>query len=347
MEHVFPGREWERLQPADARFSTSRLAEAEQWLHAFAGDQPFRLVIARHGYLVAEWGTGMDPDRKISMRSASKSFYSSLLGIAVGEGRLPGLDAKVVEYYPEMMEVAEGDGPKPGRHAFPENRDITFRQLVGNTSGYLKPGELPGRHFHYQTYGMNILTNALATIYGLYDSTDPGRLAGCGRLLQEKIRDPIGGAWEHAYTDFDCPPGFGRKRAVYGHCLDVVTEARDAARIGHLWLNRGRWKGRQVVPAVYLDEATRTNAEILAHEPEERWQYGLGFWTNDKGRLWPDLPRDLFGAWGAGARYIWVSPAMDLVLALCPGPWPDMREDADRLPREQAVIGRVLDALAT
>ena len=98
MEHVFPGHEWQRLEPADAGFSTLRLTEAEQWLHTFAGDQPSRLVIARHGYLVAEWTTVMDPTLKISMRSASKSFYSSLLGIAVADGRLPGLDAKVFDY---------------------------------------------------------------------------------------------------------------------------------------------------------------------------------------------------------------------------------------------------------
>ena len=110
-------------------------------------------------------------------------------------------------------------------------------------------------------------------------------------------------------------------------------------------LQFGRWKGRQLVPQAYLEEATRTNAEIIAHEPEDAWKFGLGFWVNDHGRLWPDLPRDLFGAWGAGARNIWVSPALDLVVALCPGPWPGMREEVDRIPREQAVLARVLDAL--
>jgi CubicO group peptidase (beta-lactamase class C family) len=347
MERVFPAAEWPRLAPDEAGFSPSRLADAERWLHDFAGDQPFRLVIARHGHLVAEWGRGIEPGAKIRFHSASKSVYSSLLGIAVAEGRLPGLDAKVIDIYPEMMAVAEGEGPKPGRHAFPENAGITFRQLIGNTSGYMKPGEAPGEHFHYQTFGMNILTNALATLYGLYDSRDPDRLPGCARLLEEKIRDPIGGSWEHAYTDFDFAPGSGAKKAVYGHCLQVVADARDAARIGHLWLSGGRWGEHQVVPRWYLELATRTNADILAHEPEERWCYGLGFWTNDHGKLWPDLPRDLYGAWGAEARYVWVSPALDLVVALCPGPWPAVRAEAERRPREQAVLARVLGAVVS
>jgi CubicO group peptidase (beta-lactamase class C family) len=66
----------------------------------FAGRQPFRLAIARHGYLVAEWTRGIDPDARIRFHSASKSVYSSLLGIAVAEGKLPSIDAGVVDYFP-------------------------------------------------------------------------------------------------------------------------------------------------------------------------------------------------------------------------------------------------------
>lgn len=345
MDCVFPGAEWARPAPEEAGLSAERLAAVRQWLVGLAEDQPFRLAIARHGYLVAEWSHGIDPDARIRLRSASKSVYGSLLGIAVAEGKLPSIDARVVDYYPEMMDVVDGEGPKPGSYAFAANREITFRQLIGNTSGYLKPGERPGTTFHYQTFGMNILTHALATIYGLHDGGEAGRLPDCARLLAEKIRDPIAASWEHVYTDFDYPPGAGAKKSIYGRALDVVGNARDAARIGHLWLNFGRWKDHQLVPRAYLEQATRTNADILANEPEPAWKYGLGFWVNDHGRLWPDLPRDLFGAWGAGARNIWVSPDLDLVIALCPGPWPEVRDETDRIPREQAVLARLLDAV--
>jgi CubicO group peptidase (beta-lactamase class C family) len=129
------------------------------------------------------------------------------LGIAVAEGRIPSQDAPVVDYYPEMMDVEEGSGPKPGRYAFGKDRDVTFRQLIGNTSGYMKPGEEPSKRFHYQTFGMNIITNALATIYGLYDNADPDRLPGCSRLMEGQLRDPIDGTWGHSYGDFEHPPG--------------------------------------------------------------------------------------------------------------------------------------------
>ena len=71
------------------------------------------------------------------------------------------------------MDVPEGTGPKPGRYAFEKDRDLTFRQLICNVSGYMKPGEEPGKVFNYQTFGMNILCHAIATAYGMYDSRDP------------------------------------------------------------------------------------------------------------------------------------------------------------------------------
>ena len=295
--------------------------------------------------MVAEWNQGIEAAEPLRQASASKSFYSCLLGIAVAEGRIPSQDAKVVDFYPEMMDVEEGSGPKPGRYAFEKDRDVTFRQLIGNTSGYMKPGEEPGKRFHYQTFGMNIITNSLATIYGLYDSADPHRLPGCARLMEEKLRDPIGGTWGHSYRNFEHPPG--AKRNIFGHSLSIHCTARDSVRVGHLWLNWGVWDGRQVVPEEYLREATVTNADILANEPEENWRYGQGFWTNDHGKQWPELPRDSFAAWGAGAKYIWVSPGLNVAVALNPAPWTEVQDENARLDLEQNTLARILDAIVS
>lgn len=56
-----------------------------------------------------------------------------------------------------------------------------------------------------------------------------------------------------------------------------MATARETARIGWLWRHGGRWRDRQAIRADYLAMATRTNDEILAHEPQENWHYGLGF----------------------------------------------------------------------
>ncbi|MCH8311225.1 MAG: serine hydrolase, partial [Chloroflexi bacterium] len=179
MSQNFPGAQWESKSPDELGFSEEKLASVESWMLETAQGEPFRVVVARGGYIAAEWNHGIAAEEQLRQASASKSFYSCLLGIAEAEGKISCLDARVVECYPEMMDVEEGAGPKDGRHAFEKDRDITFRQLIGNTSGYMKPGEEPGKKFHYQTFGMNIVTNSLATAYGMYDSADPDRLPGC------------------------------------------------------------------------------------------------------------------------------------------------------------------------
>ena len=110
-----------------------------------------------------------------------------MLGIAVSEGKIPTLDARVVDYYPEMMEVKEGEGPKEERYAFEEDREITFRQLICNTSGYMKPGEQPGKHFHYQTVGMNIITIASPRFMAPMTVTTPIVCPGPDERLQELL----------------------------------------------------------------------------------------------------------------------------------------------------------------
>jgi CubicO group peptidase (beta-lactamase class C family) len=343
MKSVFPGKEWEVRPPEDLGFSAVKLANVERWLREAANGEPFRLVIARYGYLMAEWGQGINFEQERNQSSATKSYYSCLLGIAVAEGKIPSPDAKVVAYYPEMMDIAEDEGPKPGRYPFEKDRDITFRQLICNTSGYMKPGEKPGKVFHYQTFGMNILTNSIATIYGLYDSRDPDRLPGYAKLMADKIRDPIEGTWSHFYTDFKHPPA--AKKNIFGHSLRVRATTRETARAGHLWLNWGNWNGVQVIPEDYLRAATVTNPDILANEPEENWKYGHGFWVNDHGKQWPDVPRDSFAASGAGANNTWVCPRLGLVVSQNPGIWDQFRDEEKKVGNQNEILARILGAM--
>jgi len=343
MERIFPGREWKRKAPEELGFSSEKLNQAGSWLYELAEeDGSFHLLVARSGYLAAEWNKGVDPTAHQGQASAAKSYYSSMLGIAIADGKLSSPDEKVIDYYPEMMDVPPGEGPKEGRHAFEKDRDITFRQLICNCSGYMKPGEDPGQVFHYQTYGMNILTHALAVLYDMYDAADPDRLPGCGKLIEEKIRNPIGGGWTYAYTNFDLHPK--ARLNIFGNYTQIYSTAYDTARIGHLWLNGGNWDGTQVIPEAYLRQVTKTNPFILENEPEEEWGYGHGFWVNDHGRQWPDLPRDSYAARGAGAKMTWICPSLDLVITQNPGPWNRV-DDSEQKSRLNEILKRIADAL--
>lgn len=316
-QFAYTGPDWVRVPPDEAGFDPRKLTRAKAWLDEHVGDGRYRVVILRGGRLVAEWNHGVEPEAQVGLASAAKSVFSCMLAIAIEEGRIGSADDKVVDYYPEMMDVPEGEGPKEGRHAFEKDRGITFRQLISNTSGYMKPGEEPGKVFHYQTFGMNILTHAIAKAYGLYNAADPEGSPALKVLVDEKLRVPLGASWGYYQMNFDHHP---RARiGIFGYYDGINASALDMARLGLLWLSRGRWEDRQLVPEAWLREATRTAPDIRANCPREQWQYGYGFWTNEHGLIWPSLPRDSYAASGAGRQLIWVCPSLDLVVVQSPG----------------------------
>jgi CubicO group peptidase (beta-lactamase class C family) len=318
--------------PEQGGFTAAALDEIRRWLERRAGKRgSFRVVIVRHGHVVAEWNKGIDRSLRLPLASAAKSILSSMLAIAIAEGKIASVDARIIDYFPESMEVPEGAGPKPGRHVFAKDLDITFKQLISNTSGYMKPGELPGRVFHYQTFGMSIVGHAIAKQYGMYDVTDPEGSPGLGRLTEEKLARPIGASWDYYLENFNHDPG--ALVQIFGNFDGVKSNAVDMATLGWLWRNRGLWGDERVIPDGWMRQAVQTAPQIVRTCPEQQWMYGLGFWCNDYGKLWPDLPRDSFAAAGAGSQHIWVCPSLDLVIAQSPGLWRSQKENNDGLVR--------------
>jgi CubicO group peptidase (beta-lactamase class C family) len=89
--------------------------------------------------------------------------------------------------------------------------------------------------------------------------------------------------------------------------------------------------GKQLITETWLREATQTAPDIRNNCPPEQWQYGYGFWTNDYGQLWPNLPRDSFAASGTGGQHIWVCPSLELVVAQSPGLYQHQTENGTGL----------------
>jgi len=333
MSPRFPDAKWNRVTPEEAGFNAERLSAAREDLEAtavsgdpreldeYSHDNPYRVVIVRGGRLVAEWNQGIESDRNVRLRSATKSIFSSILGIAVREGMISSPDAKVVEYFPEAVDILPGEGPKTGRHARHKDRDVTLRQLIANTSGYLKPGETPGEVKHYQTYAMNVLTHAIASKYGMYDVSDPEGSPGFELLTDSRLRVPVHASWGYYRKNFDLHGN--AKLANFGYFPGVAATARDMARLGWLWCNYGRWKGEQLVPEAWMREAVTPAPAEREADPEKNMLdgYGLGFWTNAAGTLWPSLPTDSFAALGAGGIVIWACPSLELVVVEGPGPF--------------------------
>jgi CubicO group peptidase (beta-lactamase class C family) len=321
MATTYPEAAWETARPAEVGMDAAKLAQAERLFIDDMGDNPGRLVIVRDGRVVLEQYHRMNTDEKPNIASAAKSIYSNVIGILVKEGSLKSIDELVIDHYPEMMDVHEGEGNRPGRHAFPANRGITFRHLITNVSGYMKPGEEPGKVFNYQSWGMNVLSHAIAKIHGLYDVNDPEGLPGFKKLIKEKLADKIGANWEYKYSNpqFNNRLQKGARLDIFGYYTNVYSTALDLARVGWLWCNWGKWDGEQIVPEAWLRETTCVAPDIVANCPEEEWKYGHGIWSNSEGKVWPILPREVFGSSGAGGHFWTIFPSRKLVVVQNPG----------------------------
>lgn len=92
--------------------------------------------------------------------------------------------------------------------------------------------------------------------------------------------------------------------------------ARDMARFGLLFLHKGRWRDRQLVPADWVVESTRTYSAASATNGLIYAGYGYLWWTDWESRNLENvaLPPDIFSARGAGGHYILIAPALDLVI---------------------------------
>lgn len=316
---VFPGKNWKSVPNSEININSNKLKQAKGWLDKNFEDSKYRVAIVRNGYLVSEWTKNLNPDKKIPIASANKSLLSSALGIAISEGKILSVDDKAVDYFPEMMDVPQGEGPKEGRHAFKKDKDATLRHLICNVSGYMKPGEEPGMVFNYQTNGMCVLSHCIEKAYGLYDNNDPSGSQKIPTIYKNKIADVINANWE--YTSGSQKMHKKARLNIFGWGSGILTTARDLARIGWLWCNWGRWEDKQVIPESWVREITLVAPDILANSPENTWKYGHGFWTNEKGKLWPDLPKKGFTSWGSGGHYTVVFPDNKLVVCMNPTPY--------------------------
>lgn len=269
------------------------------------------LMLVRHGSVIAEgWWAPYRPELKHTLYSLSKSFTSTAVGLAVGEGRLK-LDDAVVSFFPDEA-PATPDPRLAGlkvKHLLTMTTGHTlsdaeiFPKLLSEPGGNwakaflaLPIGNEPGTAFLYNSAATYMLGRLVQKLTGqsLVDYLTPRLFGPLG------IRTPD---WE---VD---PKGF----SVGGWGLRLRTE--DIARFGQLYLQKGIWNGKQILPKSWVSEATR--AHIMqprdpgAKRPPEQndWVQGYGY------QFWR-CQHNAFRGDGAFGQFCVVMPEQDAVLAI-------------------------------
>lgn len=277
------------------------------------GHELHSFMLLRHGRIVAEgWWQPYAPELPHMLFSLTKSFTSTAVGLAIGEGRL-SLDETVVSFFPDDLPGEVGDNLAAMR----------VRHLLSMTTGHAtdsmpaletspdgnwpraflaRPVEhAPGTHFLYDTGASHILSAIVQ------------RRTGCrlSEYLAPRLFGPLGirgVMWE------EDPRGTN----VGGYGLNLGTE--DIAAFGQLFLQRGIWQGARLVDEGWIDQATAKQVEN-GTDSESDWAqgYGFQFWRSRHGAYRGD---------GAFGQYCLVMPDQDAVLAITAG-LPDMQRPLD------------------
>jgi CubicO group peptidase (beta-lactamase class C family) len=316
---------WATKTPADAGLDPAPLAALHERLDATPELNMHAVLIVKDGALVYEqylegrdedWGADLgvvrfDRETLHDMRSTTKSVVSALVGIAMGDGLIRGVDTPVIDLLPEhrmadreakrsillrhvltMTAGLEWDESMP--YTNPRNSEIQMIRS-GDPIGYVLARQLmtePGGQFNYN--------GGLTELLGAVVRHATGR--GLVAFAQERLFAPLGierFEWRRHAN--------GLPSAASGLRLWPV----DLAKFGSLYLHRGQWHGRQILPASWVDESLRE------HSTAEHFGYGYQWWIprfTAEGK-----PIEAFNTSGLGGQRAFVFPTLGLVVVTTAG----------------------------
>jgi len=299
-----------------------------------AGQVTLSLLVVHRGRLLYErYGPGVDMRTRTRTWSTAKSIASTLVGIATAQGLLE-LDAPLPFDWPPnelaelgtrvksrspMIGVRDWPPPNDERAADPRRR-ITLRHVLNMSSGlYPVDNEYANVHGSGLSYfgGWSSAQNARdrglvrepGTVWD-YENNDP-LLAILA--LRTALKD------RRAYLEFPRRALFdriGMRNTVAGvdrfgdfvMSSQIYTNARDLARFGLLYLNRGAWNGQRILPETWVD-FVRSPAPSTARFGNF---YGGQFWLVPDTRT--DLPQDAYTTAGAQGQFTIIVPSYELVV---------------------------------
>lgn len=290
-------------------------------------------VLIYKGYIVAEWG---EPQRCDMTHSVTKSFLSTVVGLAVDRGLIRSVTDTVARYVPPIelygqpvTRPAEQFGQPELLTPFetPHNRTLTWDHLLRQTSDWEgtlwgKPDwadrpdanaanwlnrqrNVPGTVYEYNDVRVNALALAATSVWR----------RPLPQVLKELVMDPIGASNTWRWT------GYRNAWIVLdGHPVQSVSggghwggglfiNAYDMARFGLLTLHRGNWNGRQLLSEQWIRQATTPT-------PAQPTYGYMNYFLNTDRKLLPSAPASSYYHLGNGTNMVYVDAEHDIVLVV-------------------------------
>lgn len=313
-EAVTFAREHEYEGARDLRIAILKGFEREPF-HSLAGPVkerggPAGLII-KGGYIVAKWG---DVERVDMTFSVTKSYLSTVAGLAMDEGLIGSVDDPVEAYVWDRTFEGEHNSNIQWKHLLNQSSDWSgnlfgmydWADRPPNEGGIdewkNRPLLEPGTNFEYNDVRVNVLAYALLQVWR----------KPLPMVLKEKIMDPIGASstwrwygYENSFVNIDgimmqSVSGGGHS----GGGLFINT--LDHARFGLLFLRNGKWNNQQLISESWMEDLQQSSA---ANE-----SYGYMWWLNKGDRQWKGVKDTVYYAAGFGGNFIVVDQENDLVV---------------------------------
>jgi CubicO group peptidase (beta-lactamase class C family) len=289
---LFPTNHWKKYTtPEDAGFSSQKLAAAHAYYDSL---QAAALFVVYKGAVIADWG---ESARRFHCHSARKSLMSGMYGIFIDNGTI---DTSLT-----LEQLGIDESPTP---LTPQEKQARIADLLAARSGIYLPAAYepatnpkpprgsfaPGTNWCYNNWDFNTLLTIFEqqTKTKFFDEFDK-----CfAKPLQMQDYTPSCGYY-HFERDKSMHPAYPFRMS-----------ARDMARFGLLYLNKGKWNGKQILSEKYVAHSTSRISE--------------GTWTGAYGFLWwlydaePFKSLGMYSALGVGEQTIHVIPGADMVFVL-------------------------------
>ncbi len=297
---------WETAAPSTEGMDAERIGRMMD--HIAAGGYAFMhaLLVVRHGRLVVEeYFGGFGRDSLQHLQSTTKSFTSALIGIAIDQGAIGGVAQPMFDYLPEYAGLRT---PEKDRitieHCLMMAAGLAWNEITVPTMDATNDNQVGHRVPDYVGYMLAKPVVAPPGTQWYYNSGCPLAL---GAILKHATGTPADlYAAQHLFGPLGISTWVWERinRGLHvGTHGSLYLRARDMAKFGRLYLQRGAWNGEQVISARWVDESTRPRLTVGGDV-----RYGYQWWfMHLKGY---DAPLTS----GYGGQHVILVPALDAVI---------------------------------
>lgn len=237
------------------------------------------LVVRNDSILYESYWNNQGVNSLLPTFSVSKSFVSTLLAIALSEGKIKSFAEPVTNYIPELLKADHRffsitiqhlldmrSGIKSNEDYYNPNSDVLKMGFGSNLWALMKKLKIeqPPGEFDYKSVNTQLLAIVLERATGIKTQ----------QYMQEKLWGPIG---MESYATWNIDHKKTRMVRAFC-CINMVT--RDYAKLGRLYLNKGNWNGTQVIPESYVNATTHIDSMVVAEGYKNQWwsnQYSYSF----------------------------------------------------------------------